>query len=162
MLHPPISQDWRSLPTHQGCGNVEHGITTRDSKFRGTTRPKPCQSAEKELIPIILAILAWGATWSDRQIICHCYNQVVVACLKSRNSRCKGVMHLLHCLLLVEACLRCYVHPTYIDTHSNYLADALSHSNLPLFLSKQRRLEVRFFMSCDHPNRGVARNSKVL
>ena len=45
-------------------------------------------------------------------------------------------MHLLCCLLFIEARQRCYLYPVYIDTHSNYLADALSRNNLPLFLSK--------------------------
>ena len=84
----------------------------------------------------MLAMAAWGSEWSNRQVVCHCDNQVVVACLKSRTSKCKGLMHLLRCLLFIEAQQRCYLHPLYIDTHSNYLADALSRNNLPLFLSK--------------------------
>ena len=92
--------------------------------------------AEKELIPIILALTAWGGAWANRRIICHCDNQVVVACLRSRTSKCKGVMHLLRCLLFIEASMCCYLHPIYIDTHANYLADALSRNNISLFLSK--------------------------
>ena len=84
----------------------------------------------------MLAMAAWGSEWSNRQVVCHCDNQVVVACLKSRTSKCKGLLHLLRCQLLIEAQQRCYMHPLYIDTHSNYLADALSRNNLPLFLSK--------------------------
>ena len=100
------------------------------------SRAEPLSIAEKELIPIILALVAWGDSWAHRQIICHCDNQVVVACLRSRTSKCKGVMHLLRCLLFIEAHQRCYLYPVHIDTHSNYLADALSRNNLPLFLSK--------------------------
>lgn len=33
--------------------------------------------AEKELIPIILAVTVWGAGWQDHQVVCHCDNQVV-------------------------------------------------------------------------------------
>ena len=84
-----------------------------------------------------------GATWSYRQIICHCDNQVVVAWLTSRTSKCKGVMHLL-CCLLFEAHQRCYLHPTYIDTHANYLVDTFSRNNLPSFsLSIQVRTLTR-------------------
>ena len=35
--------------------------------------------AEKELIPIILAGLAWGAQWQGQRVTCHCDNQTVVA-----------------------------------------------------------------------------------
>ena len=69
--------------------------------------------AQKELIPIILACDTWGAAWHGQQILCHCDNQVVVACLK-------------RCLTLVEACHLCYLHPTYISTRANFLADDLS------------------------------------
>ena len=91
------------------------------------SRAQPLSIAEKELIPIILALAAWGDTWSNCWIICHSDNQVVVACLRSLTSKCKGVMHLIRCLLLIEAQLQCY---------ANYLADALSRNNLPMFLSK--------------------------
>ena len=72
--------------------------------------------AQKELIPIILACEAWGAAWHGLQVLCHCDNQVVVACLRSRTSKNKGIMHLLRCLTLVEACHHCYLCPTYIIT----------------------------------------------
>ena len=93
---------------------------------------------EKELIPIILALTAWGGAWANRQIICHSDNQVVVACLRPRTSKCKGVMHLLCCVLFIEARMRCYLHSIYIDTHSNYLADALSRNNISFSLEEPR------------------------
>ena len=135
---PPPSHLPRLDITSDASGSWGCGAWHNHAWFqiRWDNRAQDLSIAEKELIPIIIALVAWGATWSGHQIICHCDNQVVVACLKSRTSRCKGVMHLLRCLLFVEARLRCYVHPTYIDTHSNYLADALSRNNLPLFLSK--------------------------
>lgn len=92
--------------------------------------------AEKELIPIILAFAVWGAGWQDHQVICHCDNQVVVACLQSRSSRHPGIMHLLRCLVFVEARRRCHLQPVYIDTRSNHLADDLSRNNHSSFLSK--------------------------
>ena len=75
------------------------------------SRAQALSIAEKELIPIILTLTAWGGAWANRRIICHCDNQVVVACLRSRTSKCKGVMHLLRCLLFIEASMRCYLHP---------------------------------------------------
>lgn len=59
--------------------------------------------AAKELIPIILACATWGSQWESRQVICHCDNQVVVACLRSHASRNPILMHLIRCLVFVEA-----------------------------------------------------------
>ena len=72
-------------------------------QLRWDNRSQALPIAEKELIPIVLALAVWGKAWAGHQIICHCDNQVVVACLKSRTSRSKGVMHLLRCLVLIEA-----------------------------------------------------------
>ena len=100
------------------------------------SRSIPLPIAEKELIPIILACAAWGDAWQGRQVLCQCDNQVVVACLRSRTSRDKKIMHLLWCLFFVEATHRCFIHPVYIDTKANHLADDLSRNNLSSFLSK--------------------------
>ena len=69
-------------------------------------------------------------------MVCHCDNQVVVACLRSRTSKHKGLMHLLRCLVFVEAYFDCHLYPTYINTRLNHLADDLSRDNLLSFLSK--------------------------
>lgn len=92
--------------------------------------------AEKELIPIILACAAWGSSWQNQRVICHCDNQVIVACLQSRTSKNPGIMHLLRCLVFVEARYGYHLQPIYIDTHANYLADDLSRNRLSSFLSK--------------------------
>ena len=92
--------------------------------------------AAKELIPIILACHTWGHAWYNRQVICRCDNQVVVACLRSRTSRDEGLMHLIRCFVFVEARHRCYLYPQYISTKDNHLADDLSRNNVSSFLSK--------------------------
>lgn len=45
-------------------------------------------------------------------------------------------MHLLRCLVFVEAHLGFYFQPAYINTKANHLADDLSRNNLSSFLSK--------------------------
>ena len=92
--------------------------------------------AEKELIPIILACQVWGSSWSGYQVVCHSDNQSVVADLRSRTSKHKGMMHLLRCLVFMEAQLQCFLFPTYIDTKANHLADSLSRDDARSFLSK--------------------------
>ena len=86
----------------------------------------------KELLPIIVA----GALWAGHRIRCHCDNQAVVACLRSRTSRHKGLMHLLRTLVFVKAHFGFQFYPVYVDTHANHLADNLSRNNCSSFLSK--------------------------
>ena len=104
-------------------------------QFPWDTTLQALSIVEKELIPIILACATWGASWRDCQVTCHCDSQVIVACLQSRTSKNAGIMHLLRCLVFVEARHHCYLRPAYIDTKSNNLADDLSRNNFS-FLSK--------------------------
>ena len=105
-------------------------------QVRWDARSRNLSIAEKELIPIILACDAWGRAWHGIQVLCHCDNQVVVAAMRSRTSRSPGLMHLVRSLLFVEAQHNCHVHPTYINTKANHLADDLSRDNALSFLSK--------------------------
>ncbi len=105
-------------------------------QVRWDSRADSLSIAEKELLPIILAGHAWGATWRDCQVVCHCDNQSVVADLKSRSTKHKGMMHLLRIVVFAEASFRCSLFPSYIDTKANHLADSLSRNNACYFLSK--------------------------
>lgn len=99
-------------------------------------RAQALSIAAKELVPIILACRAWGHAWHACQVRCMCDNQVVVAALRSRTTKDTGVMHLLRCLVFVEAQLGCHLYGEYLDTHTNHLADDLSRNRLFSFLSK--------------------------
>ena len=92
--------------------------------------------AVKELLPIILATATWGHRWRGLRVVCHCDNQVVVSGLRSRSSRQEHIMHLLRCLVFIEARHDCYIMPEYINTTHNHLADDLSRNYLSSFLSK--------------------------
>ena len=52
-------------------------------------------------------------------------------------------MYLLRCLVFVEATHRCFIHPVYIDSKANHLADDLSCNNLSSFLSKVLNINPR-------------------
>ena len=78
----------------------------------------------------------YGEVLRGCRVRCRCDNQVVVAALQSRTSRDAGVMHLIRCLVFVEAQLGCHLFGAYIDTHANHLADDLSRGHLRSFLSK--------------------------
>lgn len=83
-----------------------------------------------------MAAATWGPRWSGTRVICHCDNQAVVACLRSRTSREDHIMHLLRCLVFIEARYQFYLQPQYISTTHNHLADDLSRNLLSSFLSK--------------------------
>ena len=73
---------------------------------------------------------------ASHRVECFCDNQVVISCIRSRTSRHKGLMHLLCCLVYVEARFSFAIAPLYINTKANVLADELSRNNLASFLSK--------------------------
>ena len=52
--------------------------------------------------------------------------QVVVACLQSRTSKNKSIMHMLHCMVFIEAHFQFHIHPTYINTSMNHFGDMTS------------------------------------
>jgi len=87
-----------------------------------------------ELMLIILAAAPWGRYWRGHRMTCHCDNQVVVAFLCSHSSSQPSLMHLIRCLVYIEARFGFTVHPTYIDTKSNHLADDLSRNRLNSFV----------------------------
>ena len=136
-LFPPKKLPCKQLVTDAsglwGCG-AWHGISWFQLKWDSPSADLTI--AEKELIPIVLACAAWGSTWGNHHITGFCDNQAVVACLHSRTSKVKTLMHLLRCLVFIEAHFGCFLVPTYINTHLNHLADDLSRNNLPSFLSK--------------------------
>ncbi len=138
--HLPITEVTTDASGSWGCGAWHNWSWFQ---IQWGPRSEHLSIAAKELIPIIMASAAWGGAWQGRQVICHCDNQVVVAGLRSRSSRNAAVMHLLRCLVFVEAHYRCYLHPMYIDTRSNHLADDLSRNNLPSFLSKVPGADLR-------------------
>ena len=131
--HLPVVEMATDASGSWGCGAWHQ---TAWFQIRWDSRSCDLPIMVKELIPIVLACATWGHRWSDHQVRCHCDNQAVVACLRSRTSKQKGVMHLLRSLVFVEAHFHFHLHPLYITTSANHLADDLSRDHLPSFLLK--------------------------
>ena len=129
----PQSQVASDASGHWGCGAWGLG---RWFQVQWNPRIEELPITVKELIPILIAGVVWGQTWSGHQVQCLCDNQAVVACIRSRTSRHKGLIHLLRNLLYIEATFNFQYQPQYIDTHSNDLADDLSRNRAASFLSK--------------------------
>ena len=132
-LHLPTMEMASDASGSWGCG-AWHGNLWFQLPW--DSRSQPLSIAAKELLPIILACTMWGHLWRNHRVICHCDNKVVVACLQSRSSRDNGVMHLLRCLVFVEAQFQFFLYPSYINTRLNHLADDLSRNRLSSFISK--------------------------
>ena len=94
--------------------------------------------------------------------MCHCDNQAVVADLKSRSSRHRGMMHLLRCVVSVEATFGCIVSLVYIDTKLNHLADDLSRNNVVSFLSKVPSCPIKRKKNITFPTWSYASRSLVI
>ena len=89
----------------------------------------------KELVPIVLAAMIWGSTWSKKVVQFICDNQAVVSCLKSGSSRNPLVMQLLRCFSFI--CARYEFQPVsqHLSGKENVAADALSRNNMHAFFS---------------------------
>ena len=116
-----------------GCG-AWHGSAWFQVQW--DVRSQPLTIAERELIPIVLGCTAWGQSWSGHRVECFCDNQVIISCIRSRTSRNKGLMHLLLCLVYVEARFSFAIVPLYINTKANVLADV---TTWPLFSRRYPR-----------------------
>ena len=131
--HLPRVQMTSDASGSWGCG-AWHGSAWFQVKW--DDRSQPLSIAEKELIPIVLGCAAWGSNWQGRRVECVCDNQVVISCVRSRTSRHQGLMHLIRCLVFIEASLDFTITPAYITTKDNVLADDLSCDRLSSFFLK--------------------------
>ena len=57
--------------------------------------------AQKELFPIVLAVLLWGNVWRGRAILVHCDNQAAVEVMNSGYRRDTGMMQSIWCLFFI-------------------------------------------------------------
>ena len=91
------------------------------------------QIATKELIPIIIAAVVWGHTWTGNQVQSLCDNKAVVTVINSRSSREPDLMQLLRCLFFLKAHFQFYLIARHLPGLANTLTDDLSRNHLPSF-----------------------------
>ena len=83
-----------------------------------------------ELIPVVVALLVWGAAWHGHRIRLHCDNMGVIAVWRRGWSRNPLIMDLIRHLSFLCARHRCHLDMVYVASRSNTLADALSRDRL--------------------------------
>ena len=89
--------------------------------------------AVKELLPIVLACILWGASWRQQSVLAHCDNQSVVAVVNSGYSKDAQLMQLLRSLFFVTAHQQIALRAVHIPGAANVGADAISRDNLISF-----------------------------
>ena len=89
----------------------------------------------KELVPVVVAVAIWGASWAGRHILFHIDNLAVVMAVQKLNARDPLLCNLLRCLFFYAAHFSFTFAATHIPGIQNTAADALSRDNLPLFTS---------------------------
>ena len=85
----------------------------------------PVADRSEGAAPNFIGSAIWDHAWSNHRVVCHCDNQAVVACLRSRTSKHPTLIHLLRNLVNIEARSGFYLYSVYIDTHANHIADDL-------------------------------------
>ena len=90
-------------------------------------------TAQKELIPIVLACRIWGRRWMGKRIVVFCDNEAVVEMLGTGYSREPNLMHLLRYIFLVAAFNELLVRAMWIPGSTNKVADAISRNNMAMF-----------------------------
>ena len=90
----------------------------------------------KELLPILLAAGTWGPTWEGKAVEFKCDNLAIVGTIASWRSKEPLVMNLLKGLALLAMHFGFHLKASHIVGTQNSAADALSHNDLPSFLSQ--------------------------
>ena len=84
--------------------------------------------ATKQLLPIIIAKVIWGAS-----VLCHCDNQATVMTVRGEYGKNPALAHLLLCLFFLEAKFNLTLTAGHIPGKGNGTADSLSRNNLSSF-----------------------------
>ena len=93
--------------------------------------------AVKELVPIVMACLAWGTAWRRQKVLAHCDNQAVVEVINTGSFKDPELMQLLlRSLFFITAHFEIALRALHIPGRHNTGADAISRDNLILFHSQ--------------------------
>ena len=89
--------------------------------------------AWKELCAIVLAAATWGNHWSQKRVLFHCDNEVIVQTWAKGSSISPDIMALVRLLYFIAAKANFVVKITHIPGVSNTLADSLSRLQVQKF-----------------------------
>ena len=114
-----------------GCGGV------LGSKWFSVEWPSSWWSSQNitflELIPIFLALKAWGPLLKDIYIIFHTDNLALSFCINKKTSKEPLVMEVIRKIVFIELSLNIMSRAKHIPVFLNNLSDALSRLQVPQF-----------------------------
>ena len=84
--------------------------------------------ATKELVPIVVGVALWGASWQGLAVACHCDNMAVVSAINSGRARYPPLNRLLRCLFFFTAHFKVAISAQHIPGSANAIADAISRN----------------------------------
>ena len=138
-----MSEDpaWKSVPFHlytDTSGSFGCGAWSDQSWFQYSwpNGLKQQSIAAKELLPIVMACMVWGKTWSKYVVSVHCDNQAVVEVVNAGYCKDPHLMQLLWCLFFSTTFFKISVKAAHIAGRRNTRADALYRNNMHLFFSQ--------------------------
>lgn len=102
---------------------------------RAAFAEKRISISDLELLCLNFAVETWGASLAGRRLLLRCDNTASVANVTKRSSRRPLRAALLRRLFLFGAMYGIQIRSTYINTHRNEHADALSRGDLTRFFS---------------------------
>jgi hypothetical protein len=132
-VSPPPEPSWYIVSDASGswgCGAF-HG----NRWFQPEEWAKNISIAPKELVPIVVATVLWGAHWAGGHVRFLCDNAAVVMAVNRGSARDPSLSHLFRILALVTAILGIHTTAKHLPGTQNTSADALSRNKLPLFFS---------------------------
>ena len=87
----------------------------------------------KELYAIVIAAAIWGSKWTEKRLLFHCDNHVVLDIWRQKTTKDKHIMQLVRSLYFIAARGNFTVSVSHIHGVNNTLADALSHEQVEKF-----------------------------
>ena len=124
---------WSDASGSWGCGAVSH--TLRWFQVQWPDSWQRHHIALKEMIPVVMAVALWGASWSSSTVLAFSDNMAVVCALASGSARDPLLMQLLRCLHFFCAHYQIVIQARHIAGVHNTAADALSRNKHDVFLA---------------------------
>ena len=139
---PPTAKPAFSV-TSDGSGSWGCGAWSGSSwfQFQWPVAARDEHISWKELFADLVAMAIWGMRWRGARVLWRCDNAAAVCAVTRRTCRDKAMMHLIRCVIILEAWLGFEVVATHVPGRENMLADDFSRNNCSAFLSKARSAE---------------------
>ena len=130
-LSPQVLHIYTDAAKSLGCGGVFGKL------WFSTPWPSSWWSAQNitllELVPIFLALQAWGHLIKNKYVILHTDNEALSFSLNKQSSKEPLVMHILRKIVLIQLSYNIMSRAKHIPGYQNNMSDALSRLKLDQF-----------------------------